>query len=91
VIPQEKNSCPQSSRSFLGTAITAVSIASPALAQYASEKGRLTSVRHSGHVRTTSHRSALRAFASIPRIVDDPAGTGGGSIGYNENLRLNHW
>jgi len=38
---------------ILGTAIAAVSIASPALAQYASEKGQLTSVRHSGHVRTT--------------------------------------
>ena len=76
---------------ILGTAIVAVSIASPALAQYASEKSHLSSVRHSGHVRTASHRSGLSSFASLPRSVDDPAIAGGGSIGYNESLRLNHW
>jgi len=76
---------------ILGTAIAAVSIASPALARHASEKGQLASVRHSGHVKATSHRGALRAFASIPRTFDDPASTGGGSIGYNASLRLNHW
>lgn len=76
---------------ILGTAIAAVSIASPALAQYTSQKGHLASVRHSGHVRTASHRSALGSFASLPRSADDPGVTGGGSIGYNANLRLNHW
>ncbi|MBO0717203.1 MAG: hypothetical protein J2P55_07715 [Rhizobiales bacterium] len=76
---------------ILGTAIAAASIASPALAQHASQKGHLASVRHSGHVRTANHRSGLRSFASVPRSVDDPAVTGGGSIGYNESLRLNHW
>jgi hypothetical protein len=91
VIPQEKNIMSTIFKVILGTAIAAVSIASPALAQYASEKGQLISVRHSGHVRTASHRSALRSFASIPRSVDGPALTGGGSIGYNENLRVNHW
>ena len=73
---------------ILGTAIAAASIASPALA-HASQKGHLASVRHSGHVRTASHQSGLRSFASIPRSLDDPAATGGGSIGYNASLRLN--
>jgi hypothetical protein len=76
---------------ILGTAIAAASIASPALAQAASEKGQLVSARKSGHVRTANHRSALRSFASTTRGVDDPASTGGGSIGYNMSLRLNHW
>ena len=76
---------------ILGTAIAAVSIASPALAQHTSQKSHLASVRHSGHVRTSSHQSALRSFASLPRSVDDPATTGGGSFGYNQSLRLNHW
>src|SRR5215471_13401102 len=76
---------------ILGTAIAAVSIASPALAQHASEKDHLMSVRHTGHVRTVTHLSALRSFASITRGVDDPASTGGDSMGYNASLRLNHW
>jgi hypothetical protein len=76
---------------ILGTAIAAVSIASPAFAQYTSQKGHLATVRHSGHVRTATHRSGLGSFASLPRTVDDPATTGGGSIGYNERLRLNQW
>jgi hypothetical protein len=76
---------------ILGTAIAAVSIASPALAQYAAKKGQVISARHSGHVRTANYRSALRAYASIPRSVDEPAITGAGSIGYNANLRLNRW
>jgi len=38
-----------------------------------------------------SHRSALSSFASLPRSIDDPATTGGGSIGYNQSLRLNRW
>src|SRR5262245_8368113 len=39
---------------IIGTAIAAAGIASPALAQYASEKGKLISVRHSGHVKAGS-------------------------------------
>jgi hypothetical protein len=35
---------------ILGTAIAAVSIASPAFAQYTSQKGHLATVHHSGHV-----------------------------------------
>ncbi len=76
---------------ILGTAIAAVSIASPALAQHASGKGQLISARHSAHLRTAGHYSGSRSFAALPRSIDDPALTGGGSIGYNENLRVNHW
>ena len=91
VIPQEENIVSTIFKIILGTAIAAVSIASPALAQHASEKGHLMSVRHTGHVRAVTHRSALRSFASITRGVDDAASTGGGSMGYNASLRLNHW
>jgi len=45
VIPQEENIMSTIFKIILGTAIAAVSIASPALAQHASEKGHLMSVR----------------------------------------------
>jgi hypothetical protein len=70
------------SKLILGATIAAVSIASPALAAH---KGK------NGYVTQSSQRSGVRAFASVPRSVDDPAVTGGGSIGYNQNLRLNQW
>jgi hypothetical protein len=73
------------SKVFLGAAIAAASIASPALAAH---KGRQISAHHNGYV---TQGSGVRAFASVPRSVDDPAATGGGSIGYNQNLRLNRW
>jgi len=91
VTPQEENIMSTIFKIILGTAIAAVSIASPALAQHASEKDHLMSVRHTGHVRAVTHLSALRSFASITRGVDDPASTGGGSMGYNASLRLNRW
>ena len=87
---QEKETVAKLITVILGAALAAVSIASPALAQYASQMGTIA-VRHSGHVRLSSHRSGVRALASVPRSVDDPALTGGGSSGYNESLRLNHW
>ncbi len=76
---------------ILGTAIAAVSIASTALAQHASGKGQLISGRHSAHHRTAHYYGGYRSFAALPHSIDDPALTGGGSIGYNENLRVNHW
>jgi hypothetical protein len=87
---EKKETMANITKVILVAAIAAVSIASPALAQYASQKEAI-SARHSGRVRISSHQSALRAFASGPRSVDDPALTGGGSVGYNENLRLNRW
>jgi len=76
------------SKLILGTAIAAVSIASPALAAH---KSKPISAHQNGYVTQSSQGSGARAFASVPRSVDDPAVTGGGSIGYNQNLRLNQW
>jgi hypothetical protein len=87
---QEKETMAKVIRVILGAVIATVSIASPALAQYASQRTTI-SVRHSRHVRITGLRSGVPALASVPLSVDDPVLTGGGSIGYNENLRLNHW
>jgi hypothetical protein len=76
------------SKVILGVVIAAVSIASPALAAH---KGKPTSAHQNGYVTQSSQGSGVRAFASVPRSADDPAVTGGGSIGYNQNLRLNQW
>jgi hypothetical protein len=76
------------SKVMLGAAIAAVSIASPALAAH---NGKPISAHQNGYVTQSSQGSGARAFASVPRSVDDPAATGGGSIGYNQNLRLNQW
>jgi hypothetical protein len=41
-----------------------------------------------------AHRSGENAFASVPLYSagsDNPASTGGGSTGYNENLRTDQW
>ena len=45
------------------------------------------------HQQASVRRSGVDAFAMTPRAQagvasDDPANTGGGSIGYNENLRV---
>jgi hypothetical protein len=71
----------------LAAAIAAVS-ASPALAAH---KGKPISAHQNGYITQSSQGSGARAFASVPRSADDPAVTGGGSIGYNQNLRLNQW
>jgi hypothetical protein len=76
------------SRLIIGAAIAAVSVATPALAAH---KGKPVSAHQNGYVIRSSQGSGVRAFASVPRAVDDPAVTGGGSLGYNANLRLNHW
>jgi hypothetical protein len=62
------------SKVILSVAIAAVSIASPALARYASQSGPSISAHHSKHLRITSHRSGSRTFASVRRSVDGPAG-----------------
>jgi hypothetical protein len=76
------------SKMILCAAIAAVSIASPALAAH---KGKPISSHQNGYVKQSNQGRGVRAFASVPRAVDDPAVTGGGSLGYNANLRLNHW
>ena len=46
------------------------------------------------HEQAAIHRSGIDALAMAPRVQagvvtsEDPANTGGGSIGYNENLRV---
>ena len=60
------------SKLMLGAVIAAVSIASPALAQYAFQGDPSISVHHSKYLRKSAHRSGLHAFAVVP--VDDPAG-----------------
>jgi hypothetical protein len=57
----------------------------------AAHNGKPISAHQNGYVTQSSQGSGARAFASVPRSVDDPAATGGGSIGYNQNLRLNQW
>jgi hypothetical protein len=57
----------------------------------AAPKGKSTSAHQNGYVTQSNQGSGVRAFASVPRSADDPAVTGGGSIGYNQNLRLNQW
>ena len=49
----------------------------------------VASSRHSA-----ARRSGLNAFARVPDAAfgsGGPQGTGGGSIGYNENLRTDQW
>jgi hypothetical protein len=46
------------------------------------------------HHHIVARQSGLNAFAMVPRAQGDglaPAATGGGSIGYNENLRTDTW
>ncbi len=62
-------------------AIAAAGIAAPALAQ--------------SYNPPLAHQSGRTAFAMVPGgapgSVVSPAATGGGSIGYNENLRRDQW
>lgn len=62
------------SKVILGGVVVAASIASPALAQCASQSSPSISVHHSKHLRITSHQSGSRAFASARRSVDGLAG-----------------
>ena len=60
------------SKLMLGAVIAAVSIASPALAQYAAQSD---SAHHSKYLKKSSHRNGTDAFASEPR--------GGADLGAN--------
>jgi hypothetical protein len=55
---------------MLGAAIAALSIASPALAQSASQSDPSISAHHSKHLKKSSHRNGSDAFASEPRGAD---------------------
>ncbi|MFZ0990150.1 MAG: hypothetical protein WAN27_20765 [Xanthobacteraceae bacterium] len=67
------------SKLMLGAVIAAVSIASPALAQYAAQSD---SAHHSKYLKKNSQRTGADAFASEPRGADPgakPYHYGGGS------------
>jgi len=72
------------SKLILGAAIAAVSIASPALAQSASQSDPPISAHHSKYLKKSSQRNGSDAFASEPRGADPGAkpyhyGAGSGS------------
>jgi hypothetical protein len=65
------------SKLIFGAALAAVSIATPALAQHASQSDPLISAHHRQHLRVSSPSSGSPAFTSPPRDprswVGDPA------------------
>jgi hypothetical protein len=61
------------SKLIFGAAIAAVSIAPPALAQYASQSDPSVSVHQRKHLRISSHQSSSPAFAPAPPVYDPGA------------------
>jgi hypothetical protein len=65
-----------------------------AFATTAQQSGKVTHARHM-RVKAAARRSGLNAFAMVPSgdggSALSPAATGGGSVGYNENLRRDQW
>jgi hypothetical protein len=62
------------SKLIFGAAIAAASLASPALAQYASQSDRSISLHHSKHLSISSHRlvNSLGAVQSGPTFAPPP-------------------
>lgn len=83
-------------------AVATVNIASPALAQSFDRNAGMSTVQqhrvaiHKArrHV-VVARQNGFNAFAMVPGSADgsslSPAATGGGSLGYNENLRHDQW
>jgi hypothetical protein len=61
------------SKLIFGTAIAAVSIAHPALAQHAFQNASSISVHHKKHLRMSSPQIDSRAVVAVPSSLDDPA------------------
>lgn len=62
-------------------AVVATSVATPALA-------------HQRHYGTATRHNGQNAFAMVPSTAVNsfsPAARGGGSVGYNENLKTDQW
>ena len=38
-----------------------------------------------------AYRDGLRSPGAVPRFSENPGATGGGSAGYNENMRRDDW
>ena len=81
------------------TTVAKMAVVSPAFAQsFDPEIGTgnvlmLNSQASVPHKQAAIHRSGIDALAMVPHVQggvasEDPANTGGGSIGYNENLRV---
>ena len=81
------------------TTVAKMALVSPAFAQSFDPEIGTGNVLMLSNQATVSHeqaavrRSGIDAFAMVPReqagvASEDPANTGGGSIGYNENLRV---
>jgi hypothetical protein len=70
-------------------AVAIAGIAAPAFAQ------SYHPVARHGHINAATAQSGRNAFAMVPAgevgTVLSPAATGGGSVGYNENLRRDQW
>ena len=70
-------------------AVAAAGIATPAAAQ------SFDSVARHARIHTVTPQSGFNAFAMVPRgdggSAFSPGATGGGSLGYNENLRRDQW
>jgi hypothetical protein len=83
-------------------AVATVGIAAPAFAQSFDRNAGMSTARqhrvavHKVRRHTVAARqNGLNAFAMVPGSADgsalSPAATGGGSLGYNENLRRDQW
>jgi len=81
------------------TTVAKMASVSPALAQsFDPETGTGNVLMLSNQATVTHEQAAVRqsgidAFAMVPRVqagvaLEDPVNTGGGSIGYNQNLRV---
>jgi hypothetical protein len=75
---------------ILGTAFSASAATKPRVSP-----NEQIAIRHSSHKQLVHRQSGLGAFALVPQApagsADDPALTGGGSVGYNAGLRTNRW
>ncbi len=89
------------SRLAVVVAVAATALSSSALAQsFSTSAGENGSAAHRVHVhgRASARRSGLHAFATTaPNVLSpalnpySPTLTGGGSAGYNQNLRTDTW
>jgi hypothetical protein len=81
------------------TTVAKVAFVSPAFAQAFDPEigtGNVLMLNHQAsflHKQAAIRRSGIDALAMVPRVQagvgsEDPANTGGGSIGHNENLRV---
>jgi hypothetical protein len=76
------------SKLMLGAVIAAVSIASPAFAQYASQSDPSISVQHSKYVKKSSHRNGYDAFGTVPALLIGMSPYSIAVLADNNNLRL---